>query len=291
MHHGLSRSKQAGPTPPDIVLYHADCSDGFGAAWALWKKFPAAEFKAVKHGYPPPLHLEGRHIVMVDFSYNRPTLETMARQAASLQVLDHHVTAQDALAGLPFAYFDLKKSGAVLAWEWAHQQPAPWLLQYVQDKDLWTWSLPGSREINAALASYPYDFHIWDTLRQDLLEAEGRAILRYETELVGKIAASAAMLPFQGAVVPVAQSSVLTSQIGERLSKDHPFCVIWHDRDGRRYYSLRSREKGADVATIAMQYGGGGHTHAAGFSTALGPDAPLPFDPLTERTEEVKSKK
>jgi uncharacterized protein len=215
-------------------------------------------------------------------------LETMARQAASLQVLDHHVTAQDALAGLPFAYFDLKKSGAVLAWEWAHQQPAPWLLQYVQDKDLWTWALPNSREINAALASYPYDFRVWDTLRQDTLEAEGRAILRYETELVGKIAASAAMLSFQGTTVPVAQSSVLTSQIGERLSKNHPFCVIWHDRDGRRYYSLRSRDDGADVAAIAMQYGGGGHTHAAGFSTPLGPNSPLPFDPLTERTGEVK---
>lgn len=291
MNRVLSSSRQAGPTPPDIVLYHADCSDGFGAAWALWKKFPAAEFKAVKHGYPPPSNLEDRRIVMVDFSYNRPTLETMAQQAASLLVLDHHITAQDALAGLPFAYFDLKKSGAVLAWEWAHQQPAPWLLQYVQDKDLWTWALPGSREINAALASYPYDFHVWDALRQDTLEAEGRAILRYETELVGKIAASATVLSFQGALVPVAQSSVLTSQIGERLSKDHPFCVIWHDRDGRRYYSLRSRDDGADVAAIAMQYGGGGHTHAAGFSTPLGPNAPLPFDPLRDRTGEVKSKK
>lgn len=286
MHSDLSRSRPNDRTPPDIVLYHADCSDGFGAAWALWKKFPAAKFNAVKHGYPPPAKLEGQHIVMVDFSYNRPILETMAQQAASLLVLDHHVTAQEALAGLPFAYFDLKKSGAVLAWEWAHQQPAPWLLQYVQDKDLWTWALPGSREINAALASYPYDFHVWDSLRQDTLEAEGRAILRYETELVGKIAASAAVFSFQGALVPVAQSSVLTSQIGERLSKDHPFCVIWHDRDGRRYYSLRSRDDGADVAAIAMQYGGGGHTHAAGFSIPLGPNAPLPFDPLMRGTRE-----
>ena len=286
MHSDLSRSRSTGPTPPDIVLYHSDCSDGFGAAWALWKKFPAAKFNAVKHGYPPPAKLEGQHIVMVDFSYNRPILETMAQQAASLLVLDHHVTAQEALAGLPFAYFDLKKSGAVLAWEWAHQQPAPWLLQYVQDKDLWTWALPASREINAALASYPYDFHVWDSLRQDTLEAEGRAILRYETELVGKIAASAAVFSFQGALVPVAQSSVLTSQIGERLSKDHPFCVIWHDRDGRRYYSLRSRDDGADVAAIAMQYGGGGHTHAAGFSIPLGPNAPLPFDPLMRGTRE-----
>ena len=124
----LSPAKPTTPPPPDVVLYHGDCSDGFGAAWALWKQFPKAEFKAVKHGYPPPTNLQGRHIVIVDFSYNRETLEAMAQEAASLQVLDHHITAQDALAGLPYAYFDLKKSGAVLAWEWDHQQPAPWVL-------------------------------------------------------------------------------------------------------------------------------------------------------------------
>ncbi|MBH0188072.1 MAG: hypothetical protein HP493_04250 [Nitrospira sp.] len=31
--------------PPDIVLYHAECSDGFGAAWAIWKQFPNTRFK------------------------------------------------------------------------------------------------------------------------------------------------------------------------------------------------------------------------------------------------------
>ena len=270
-------------TPPvDVVLYHAECTDGFGAAWAIWKRFPKAVFQAVKHGYPPPKNLGGRHIVIADFSYPRPILEELARDAASLQVLDHHVTAQQALAGLPYAYFDLKKSGAVLAWEWAHQTPAPWLLLYIQDKDLWHWTLPGSREINAALASYPMDFEQWDRFRQETLEAEGRAILRYENEIVSKIAAAAVLVNFEGHTVPAVQSTVLTSQIGERLSSAHPFCVIWHDRDGRRYFSLRSSEAGADVGAIAAKYGGGGHTHAAGFSVPLSPDAPLPFDPLND---------
>ena len=76
----------------------------------------------------------------------------MARDTERLLVLDHHITAEKALAGLPYAYFDLKKSGAVLAWEWAHDHPVPWILEYIQDKDLWTWALPLSREINAAIA-------------------------------------------------------------------------------------------------------------------------------------------
>ena len=269
--------------PPDVVLYHAECLDGFGAAWAVWKKFPSACFVPVKHGCPPPSDLEGRRIVIVDFSYARATLEAIATQASGLLVLDHHITAEKALADLPFAYFDQTKSGAVLAWEWAHQAEAPWLLQYVQDKDLWQWALPLSREINAALNSYPFDFKIWDGFQQRALEVEGTAILRYENETVAKIAAHTVLISFCGENVPVVQSGVLTSQIGEYLSREHPrapFCVIWHDKDGRRYYSLRSRSDGADVAAIATSFGGGGHTHAAGFSVPLDAGSPSPFDPL-----------
>lgn len=264
---------------PNVVLYHAECSDGFGAAWAIWKQFPHSRFIPVKHGHPPPDNLGGQRVVIVDFSYPRSVLNVMAAEAKELLVLDHHITAQQALAGLPYAYFDQQKSGAVLAWEWAHGTPAPWLLQYIQDKDLWQWALPGSREINAALASYPFDFELWSRFSQTTLEQEGRAILRYEQELVSKLVAHAVLVEFQGAIVPSVHSPILTSQIGERLSPHHPFCLIWHDRDGRRFYSMRSREDGADVGAIAVSFGGGGHTHAAGFSVPLGPDGSPPHNP------------
>ncbi len=265
--------------PPDIVLYHAECSDGFGAAWAIWKKFPHARFVPVKHGNPPPSDLNDLRVVIVDFSYARPVLESMAIETRELLVLDHHITAEKALDGLPYAYFNQAKSGAVLSWEWAHGTMAPWLLQHIQDKDLWTWVLPGSREINAALASYPFDFNLWDRFSKATMEQEGRAILRYEHELVGKLAAQAVMVEFQGEVVPSVQSAVLTSQIGERLSPDYPFCLIWHDREGRRYFSMRSGPDGTDVGTIATRFEGGGHTHAAGFSVPLGENGALPDNP------------
>ena len=270
-------------SPPTLILYHAECADGFGAAWAIWRRYPKAEYRPVKHGEAPPANLAGHHIVMVDFSYNRTTLEAMAKDAASLVVLDHHITAEQALADLPYAYFDLNKSGAVLGWEWAHDEPAPWLLRYIQDKDLWQWALPNSREISAALASYPFDFELWTRFEQGELEREGRAILRYENELVTKLASHATLVEFEGATVPSVQSSVLTSQIGERLSAEHPFCVIWHDRNNRRYFSMRSREDGTDVGAIAASFGGGGHTHAAGFSVPLQPDGLLPENPRLPR--------
>ncbi|GJL50464.1 DHHA1 domain-containing protein [Candidatus Nitrospira salsa] len=265
---------------PDVVLYHAECTDGFGAALAVWKRFPEAAFLPVKHGDPPPENLVDRHVLMVDFSYGRDVIEAMQEKAASLFILDHHVTAQAALADLPYVHFDLEKSGAVLSWEWIHGEPVPWMMQYIQDKDLWQWRLPNSREINAALSSYPFEFSVWDQLRQDVLEVEGRGILRHENGLIDKMIVEAAMVNFEGETVPAVYSAVLTSQIGERLSKDHPFGIIWHQRNGRRYFSLRSRSGGISVADIAARYGGGGHTHAAGFSIALDADTPDILDPI-----------
>ncbi len=263
---------------PDLVLYHSECTDGFGAAYAIWKKYPSAEFIPADHGHPPPVSCSGRRVVIVDFSYPRPILEGMAKESAEFQVLDHHITAKQALEGLPYVHFELDKSGAVLAWEWAHGTPAPWLLQYVQDKDLWTWKLPGSREISAGLNSYPYDFKIWDSLKKEVLEQDGRAILRFEHELVKKIIRNRLWVKFEGQTVPCVQSAILTSQIGEQLSPGQPFCLIWHDRNGRRHFSLRSESDGIDVAAIAVKYGGGGHTHAAGFSVPLSEAGPPPAD-------------
>lgn len=267
---------------PTAVLYHADCADGFGAAWALWKKYPDARYIPVKHGQPPPEGLDGAHVVMVDFSYRREVIEQLAQSAASLLILDHHVTAQAALAGLPYAYFDVKKSGAVLAWEWAHAEPVPWLLQYVQDKDLWQWRLPDSREMNAALASYPFDFQVWEGLTRDVLKVEGRAILRRDHSLIDKIVEESVLVEFEGETVPAVYSPVMTSQIGERLCQGFPFCLIWHERDGLRYFSLRSKPGTADVSALASRYGGGGHVNAAGFSRPIDSQASDILNPIRD---------
>ncbi|MEE9232192.1 MAG: hypothetical protein V3U07_01935 [Nitrospirales bacterium] len=268
------------PHPPNVVLYHAECMDGFGSAWALWKRFPDARYVAVKHGFPPPDGLQNQHVVMVDFSYPRAAILQLAEHTASLHILDHHITAQASLADLPFAYFDMNRSGAVLAWEWAHGQTVPWLLQYVQDKDLWQWHLPFSREISAALASYPFDFETWERLQFETLKVEGAGILRYETTLVEKMVKEAVLVSLAGHTVPAVYSPVLTSQIGEHLSANYSFGIIWHQKDGRRYFSLRSKSGGISVSDIALQYGGGGHTHAAGFSISVGEDSAAILNPV-----------
>ena len=88
------------------------------------------------------------------------------------------------------------------------------------------------------------------------------------------------MVSLAGYAVPAVHSPVLASQIGERLAANHAFGVIWHQKDGRRYFSLRSKAGGISVSNIAGQYGGGGHTHAGGFSFAISDDSSHILNPV-----------
>ena len=270
---------------PEVVLYHADCPDGFGAAWAVWTRCPEARFVTARHGQPPPDGLARKRLVILDFSYARPIIEQLASMTSALAILDHHVTAQQALGDLPYTHYEQDKSGAVLAWEWAHRTSAPWLLQYVQDKDLHRWQMTDSREINAAIESYPFDFVVWSGLQQNRLMMEGRAILRAQEQFLDKLLRTVMLVRFEGATVPAVCSPILRSELGERLAVDHPFCLVWYEREGRRYVSLRSRDGGADVSVIAQTHGGGGHRRAASFSMPIVEGQPMPFTTVASRIE------
>ena len=144
-------------------------------------------------------------------------------------VLDHHKTAEEELRGLPYAKFDMNKSGAMLAWEhfFPNGKP-PRLVEYVQDRDLWKYELPVSREIAAVLRSFPMDFLIWEQLGDDLEErfhiaaAEGGAILRFQTQQVHFTCDRVQWGYIGGHRVPYTNATVFFSEVGEELCKRHP---------------------------------------------------------------------
>lgn len=259
--------------PDHIVLYHDDCIDGFGAAWAAWRELgDEAGYAPVVHGDPPP-DVTDRHVHILDFSYPRPILLEMAEKAASIEVVDHHKTARENLEGLDFCTFDMSKCGAVLAWERFHPgTEVPPLLLHVQDKDLWEWRLPESREITCALRAFPFEFPRWSAWADDWarwrpeLVREGEAILRYQDQVVRQAVATAGEITLAGHRVRCANSPVLQSEIAGQLAEGRPFGVAWYESAGKRYYSLRSRDGGIDVSEIARRFGGGGHAKASGFS-------------------------
>ena len=272
-----------------LIIYHHPCADGFTAAWVVAKAhgYDFVDLHPAQYGSAPP-DVKNRDVIVVDFSYPRAVLEAMDAEADSLLVLDHHKSAQKDLDGLPFAHFDMNKSGAMLAWDefvGFGAKPAPLLVQYVQDRDIWTKAMPFTEEISAAIASRDLTFDEWDEMAQsffgvDMVDAsplvlEGAAILRYVRKTV-QIAADAAaplyLAPhwIEDPVPGVCCDPLIRSDVGHALlTEGVPFSVTFKETPKGFTYSLRSDDSRADVSEIARKFGGGGHRNAAGFFSVL----------------------
>jgi len=270
-----------------IVIYHANCDDGFGAAYAVWKKFGNdAEFFPGKFNEAPPT-VQGREVLLVDFSYPRPIMENLVSQAKRVTILDHHQTAQKNLQslldqGLIHGHFDMQRSGATMAWDYFHPQiPRPLLIEYIQDRDLWHLALPDTHAVSMALRSYPQQFELWNEFMngvEQLIE-EGRPIYRYFLRELEYFKTQARTAIIGGVEVPVVNASKgYSSDLAGILAEGKPFACVYADGPKYRSFSLRSREGGMNVAHIAEQYGGGGHPRASGFRLPLELvlDVPLP---------------
>ena len=296
-----------------LVIYHANCADGFTAAWAV-RQAMDADFHAGVHGEAPP-DVAGRDVILVDFSYPRARLVDMAQVARSILVLDHHKSAEADLRsgainvgtigqtglkaarivrldnlpdareawlhyeetatvddGVVCAFFDMERSGAGIAWDFFHPgAPRPELIDHVEDRDLWRFALPGTREIQSALFSYPYRFEVWDELMQAPvfeLYQQGLCIERKHHKDVAELVAVAKRQIVIGHYeVPVASLPyTLASDAGHLMAQGQPFAACYYDKAGGRVFSLRSADDGVDVSEVAKLYGGGGHARAAGFT-------------------------
>ncbi len=268
-----------------LVMYHANCNDGFCAAWVAWRKFGnGADYVPVQYGQPPP-DVTGRDLYVLDFSFSYGVLQQLEKEATAIILLDHHQTARKELDSFaadselltgrkPLIVFDMGKSGGRLAWE--HFFPgkkAPWIVDYTEDRDLWRHALPNSGAINAALSSYPRTFLMWDLLSGwdvRTLAVEGVAIERYKETLVEALCASAREIDLGGHRVPAVNTPLLQSEVAGKLAAGKPFAACWYERGGKVYWSLRSDENGQDVSLVAQRLGGGGHQHAAGFVSVPG---------------------
>ena len=260
------------PSQVNCVIYHADCTDGFGAAYSAWKQLGnRAEYHACKHGTPPP-DVAGKNVVVLDFSFNNSTTKKMIEEANALLVIDHHKSAMVELHDISNTHFDMTKSGAMLAWEFFHPgKEPPKFIQYIEDRDLWKWELPYSKEFAAAFDMVPFEFEEFEKYEDDSVFDDavkrGSYILAYSKTVVKKVCEKAVSRKYNGMDVMVVNSSHWMSEIGARLAPDCDFAVIWYyDHEDRiNKVSLRAFHDAVDVSEIAKNFGGGGHKKAAGF--------------------------
>ena len=272
-----------------VCIFHAGCPDGFGAAWAAWLRWGEAE-RYVPRGHEDPLRAheyDGAFVLFADIAPPPRAYRPLAEHAARLVVLDHHLSAQRDFGADPFlardlveggheVRFDLTRCGAALAWGWLHpHEPLPDLLAYVEDQDLWRWTLPRSREVNAAIASYPREFSAWSKLAAtpvDELAEQGAPIVRAQRMDVERALANAQPIALGRLRVEAVNARTQRAELGHALASRARFgaaCGAVYRVEGRKVdVSLYSIGE-LDVAELAASFGGGGHKNAAGFSVDL----------------------
>jgi len=269
---------------PYLCIYHGSCLDGFSAAWVVRKALGEENvdfFHGVYQQTPPDC--KGRDVIFVDFCYRREIMQQIVIDSKSVLVLDHHKSAQDEMSNVLFrastdkVFFDMEHSGAVLAWiHFFTPGTTPILLNLIEDRDLWKFKWPLTREVNAAMFSYEYTFENWDKLmkmQQDTLATEGAAIDRKHHKdidellkvvcrpmVIGGIRVLVANLPY----------TMGTDAAVKLIEQGQPFGAYCYDVPDGRVFGLRSTDAGPDVSEIAKQYGGGGHRNAAGFRVKIG---------------------
>lgn len=257
-----------------LVIYHSNCADGFGSAYAFWKWIGnKADYYPGRYQEPPP-DVKNKIVYLVDFSYKKEVIEEMLKDAYSIIIIDHHASAIENLKDINHPnfhkFFETSQSGAYMSWQYCFKTEPPPLIQHIQDRDLWKFKLENTREISAALFSREWTFEGWDEIvnnGMDLLITEGKALERQrkkDLDMLLKIGTRSMIIG--GYEVPsAAMPPMFTSDAGNIMAKDHPFSACYYDSPHYRNFSLRSEANGLDVSKIATLYGGGGHPRAAGF--------------------------
>ena len=290
----------------DIVMFHYPCQDGLASAWVVSNyhkelNSPISLYP-IAHGKSVDIDMFiGKRVIICDYSPQPDILEQIEQVAQSIVILDHHITAQKALEGKPYAIFDMTRSGAGITWDYFYPEiPMPDFIQMIQDRDLWRWAITGSKEFTAGFFTMcsTIDFKDFDALFElfNQMYTDPDKIQFYL--VLGKIISTltenkvqaigdehmrtVSAFTFGGVVYRACVVNCfadIASEAGNYISNSEQidFAVLWryHNPSKDFYVSLRSTGD-IDVSAIAKSFGGGGHKNAAGFNTKVFP--PILFD-------------
>lgn len=277
-----------------VVLYHGGCPDGFGGAWAAWKKFGNnATYIPQKDRLAPPPEIDGAEVYLIDFCFStQEIMDEIQVRAARLVVLDHHESAEGMVKSMREHVYDVNRSGSGIAWDYFFPDtPRPSFVNYLEDRDLYRHRFPETGPLHAYLEAYPFSFAFWDEIayaldhedQKSALMEKARIYEEYFNLLAEVSVDKAKLVMFEGHRVLFATChpvKSLASRVGNLLARKLPpmALIVTAHPNG---YGVSIRGDGSiDVAKIAQRFGGGGHHSAAGF--LVHKDSPLPWVLLEE---------
>lgn len=247
-----------------LIISHANCMDGSLSAYLLWSEYGG---DVVFCHYGDTVDFSGYDRIYIgDFSFPPVVLDQMA-ESAEVWVWDHHASAIERLSDYnnPRVHLVLDDSLCGAALIALSQEIHWWCVDYVNDRDLWKWSLQDSREISAGFEYFglKHDWQGWESVDRAACVEAGRVLVR---SVDGAVAAfvenwkkSPTYVEVDGVRMPFANCTDLISERCGALAGSGVACT-WFWRDGKFIYSFR----GEEALRFAQALGGGGHPRAAG---------------------------
>lgn len=294
---------------PLTVVYHNPCADGTASLWSVLTKIPNATTIPCKAGFIGSLDLDIKgELMFVDMCPDYNVLNELSKRISWITILDHHesgfkmyrdnynstITDQVySVHGNVEFHLDNNRAGCQITWDYFYPNIArfstrPWFLNYIADRDLWTWLLKDSREINQGL----FEMNLLNiesmTMMKNMnkneineIKLSGAKALKIFNDEVKKICDQA--IETTSTINSVTYNAWLVncgykhkSEVGNVLSKkpfkdgtDPDFASIWNNDPNSTdiWISLRNCDN-IDLSVVSKQYdpNGGGHKRASGFT-------------------------
>lgn len=304
----------------DICFYHKYCSDGLASAWCVKKNNINNDCNYL--AMSPNFKLKEselnnyykKKIICVDIMPNINTIEELLKICESLTILDHHKTNESIISKFTEMntntnklnlIFDMNRAGCQITYDYMFNNTTSkrkWFIDYIGDRDLWSWKLDMSKEINLAMYEmghlYSFDsINKLDKLDSNIIIPElieyGNQVIKFNKKFIKQEIKKAKLAKL---IFPVSENNSLETSVIVSLNNvpsqfrsDYGNDVLnyykinnikYNDEDikisanyqydlksNEWWISLRSLEEyDVDVAKISEKFNGGGHKCAAGFT-------------------------
>lgn len=282
----------------DVYVYHDKCQDGL-VAMGVAAQIPLSRnlnFTCLPGTYGTQIELEefvDKRVCFLDFSVGKDRMLEILEVSKCVTVIDHHVSIHKELSSIEHANFtyiyDIRQSGAQLAWSHFIGTVEPYFIELIGDRDIWTKKYKDADVLNLSLRVENMGLGQMTEFIRGLIEFrsnnsetsvypvtyelinKGHNYNVYHKLIVKQIAQNAYedTLDDGTVVLKVNCTPGFVSDVGSYLANKSPSGVAWMycDVPGKRINSLRvSAISEYDASVYAKSKGGGGHAKACGWT-------------------------
>lgn len=278
------------------LLFHKDCMDGISSASIAWhtlsKTYRVSPIPVQYGNYHVEQFETYNEIFIVDFCLKLDEIEYLNSKNIKTTIIDHHITNKDVFSktlemeNISFI-FDISKSGAVLTYEYFEKLDpsvsafSKELFLYIQDRDIWKWEMPYSKEMSESLnflvkknsiISFQEIMKNFDDEKQELINTGDFLLEKQRSDVEKSI--SHDKLKFTTLLdhdIVMLNSTTLISEIGNTLCVKYNKIAMMYfiTPEMNVVLSFRSLDTLPDASILAKHFGGGGHRNACGAQLTL----------------------